>query len=161
MNINRDYLVVLDVKSGGVSAPAIYFFNTDKKTSNIYVQLVVKESKVKATPIDEASNYSIKMNVIKPGGIVKFMDGILVNEEDSIYEFDLPTDFTNLGGSYQAEFMVSCLVSENEEKITSSPTTYTVNESILTNLNASIEDDERDSLIIDLATRVAIIQLTL
>ena len=30
-NINRDYLVILDVKSGEVHSPNIYYFNTEDK----------------------------------------------------------------------------------------------------------------------------------
>ena len=41
-NINRDYLITLNVKSGAITAPSMYFFNTDKSTNNIYVQLVSK-----------------------------------------------------------------------------------------------------------------------
>ena len=31
MNINRDYLIILDVKSGEVDSPNIYYFNTEDK----------------------------------------------------------------------------------------------------------------------------------
>ncbi len=34
-NISKDYLIILDVKSGEVDSPNIYYFNTDKNTSNI------------------------------------------------------------------------------------------------------------------------------
>lgn len=47
-NINRDYLIVLDVKSSTFSAPTMYFYNTDVGTSNIYVQLVIKETIINA-----------------------------------------------------------------------------------------------------------------
>ena len=36
-NINRDYLITLNVKSGAITAPSMYFFNTDKSTNNIYI----------------------------------------------------------------------------------------------------------------------------
>ena len=39
-NINRDYLIILDVKSGEVDSPNIYYFNTDKNTSNLYTYVV-------------------------------------------------------------------------------------------------------------------------
>lgn len=139
-NINRDYVVVLDVKNGNITSPKIYFFNTDKSTNNIYVQLIIKETLVQATPIENATDFSIRMNVIKPGNVVKFMDGTLVNESEAIFEFDLPEDCTNLAGRYLLEFEVSCTVSEKREQITSSPASYTVNKSILTDLNQSVED---------------------
>ena len=141
-NINRDYLVVLNVKNGQITAPNMYFFNTDKSTNNIYVQLVIKETVVQATPIENATNFAVKMNIIKPGNIVKFAEGVLVNRMEAIYEFDLPEDCTNLSGKYIIEFEVSCTVSDRKEQITSSPTSYTVNKSILTGLNGSTEDNE-------------------
>ena len=58
-NINRDYLVVIDVKSGNITAPSMYFYNTDKNTSNIYVQLVKKETTVNATPIENYTTTTI------------------------------------------------------------------------------------------------------
>lgn len=64
-NINRDYLVVLNTKTGSLTAPNMYFFNTDKSTNNIYVQLVIKETVVQASPIENATDYAIKMNIIK------------------------------------------------------------------------------------------------
>lgn len=139
-NINRDYLITLNVKTGAITAPNMYFFNTDKSTNNIYVQLVIKETVVNASPIENASDFAIKMNLIKPGNVVKFVSGKLVNRSEAIYEFDLPEDCTNLAGKYLLEFEVSCTVSEKREQITSSPTSYTVNKSILTDLNQSVED---------------------
>ena len=149
MNINRDYLITLDVKTGDIKSPEMYFYNTDKKTSNIYVQLIIKDTTVLVTPIENATDFSVKMNLIKPGGIVKFLDGILVNEEEAIYEFDLPEEFINLGGKYKLEFMVSCLVSEKEEKITSDSTIYKVNESILTGVNTEIKDNSKLPVILN------------
>ena len=158
MNINRDYVVVLDVKNGNITSPKMYFFNTDKSTNNIYVQLVVKETSIQATPIEDASNFSIEMHVIKPGNIVKYLTGNLVNEQEAIFEFDLPEDYTNLGGDYIIEFLVSAIVSEREEKITSSPTKYTVNKSILTDLNASIEDNSDYPILLKLIEDVKTLQ---
>ena len=158
MNINRDYVVVLDVKNGNITSPKMYFFNTDKSTNNIYVQLVVKETSIQATPIEDASNFSIEMHVIKPGNIVKYLTGNLVNEQEAIFEFDLPEDYTNLGGDYIIEFLVSAIVSEREEKITSSPTKYTVNKSILTDLNVSIEENDDYPILLKLIEDVKTLQ---
>ena len=139
-NINRDYLIKLNVKTSTFQAPSIYFYNTDVATSNIYVQLIVHETLLEVTPIEQASNYSIKVSIIKPNNAVKELNGVLVNERDSIFEFNLPEDCTNLAGRYLLEFEVSCTVSNKREQITSSPTSYTVNKSILTDLNQSVED---------------------
>ena len=111
-NINRDYTIVLDVKSGTFTAPTMYFYNTDINTSNIYVQLGIKETLLNVNPIDNATDYKIKVNIIKPNKVVKVLYGVLVNEEESIFEFDLPEDCTNISGIYKLEFDVSCTVSE-------------------------------------------------
>ena len=149
-NINRDYLVVIDVKSGNITSPNMYFYNTDKATSNIYVQLVVKETIVNATPIETASDYSVVAKIIKPGKVLKELTGVLVNEAEAIYEFDLPADFTNLSGKYDVEFWVSAKVSDKDEMITSSSTKYTVKKSKLTDLDPSIDDKDDYPLLIAL-----------
>lgn len=148
-NINRDYLILLDVKTGDIKSPEIYFYNTDVGTSNIYVQLVLRQTTVTETPIENAIDFSVRLNVIKPGEIIKFLDGVLVNEEEAIYEFDLPGDFINLDGKYLIEFSVRCLVSDREERITSDSTVYKVKKSILTDINTNIEDNLKQPVLMN------------
>ena len=107
-NINRDYLIVLDVKSSTFSAPNMHFYNTDVGTSNIYVQLVIKETIINATPIENASDYVIKLSIIKGVDIVKELTGVLINEEEAIYEFNLPADSTDLVGNCIGELINKC-----------------------------------------------------
>ena len=140
MNINRDYLIVLDVKSGEVDSPNIYYFNTDKNTSNLYVQMVIKETNIEATPIDNATNYSIKANILKPNMVGKIVEGDLVNEAKAIYEFKLPADCTDFSGNAKIEFEVYCTVDGVEEIATSFATKFKVYGSILTDQNKYIED---------------------
>lgn len=155
-NINRDYLIKLNVKTSTYQAPNIYFYNTDVATSNIYVQLIVHETLLDVTPIEQASNYRIKVNIIKPNNVVKTLYGTLVNEEDSIFEFNLPEDCTNLSGTYHLEFMVICDVDNYfEEKTTSFPATYEVRKSILTGLVAEIVDSEDITTLEDMLTKLA------
>ena len=158
MNINRDYLVMLNVKNGNIASPKMYFYNTDINTSNIYVQLVIKENLLNVSPIENATDYKIKINIIKPNNVVKTIDGALVNEKESIFEFDLPEDCINLSGVYKLEFVVSGIVSNREEKITSLPTEYTVNKSILTDLNASIEESNDYPILLKLIEDVKTLQ---
>ena len=158
MNINRDYLVMLNVKNGNIASPKMYFYNTDINTSNIYVQLVIKENLLNVSPIENATDYKIKINIIKPNNVVKTIDGALVNEKESIFEFDLPEDCINLSGVYKLEFVVSGIVSKREEKITSLPTEYTVNKSILTDLNASIEESDDYPILLKLIEDVKTLQ---
>lgn len=140
MNINRDYLIILDVKSGEVDSPNIYYFNTDKNTSNLYIQMVIKETNIEATPIDNATNYSIKANILKPNMVGKIVEGNLVNEAKAIYEFKLPADCTDFSGNAKIEFEVFCTVNGIEEVATSFSTKFKVYGSILTEQNKYIED---------------------
>ena len=140
MNINRDYLIILDVKSGEVDSPNIYYFNTDKNTSNLYVQMVIKETNIEATPIDNATNYSIKANILKPNMVGKIVEGNLVNEAKAIYEFKLPADCTDFSGNAKIEFEVYCTVDGVEEIATSFATKFKVHGSVLTEQNKYIED---------------------
>lgn len=139
-NINRDYLIILDVKSGEVDSPNIYYFNTDKNTSNLYVQMVIKETSIEATPIDNATNYSIKANILKPNMVGKIVEGDLVNEAKAIYEFKLPADCTDFSGNAKIEFEVYCTVDGVEEIATSFATKFRIYSSVLTEQNQYIED---------------------
>ena len=138
-NINRDYLIILDVKSGEVDSPNIYYFNTDKNTSNLYVQIVLRETSVEAIPIENATDYSIKANVIKPDLDFHILDGTLVNEEKAIYEFNLTEECINLSGNCKIEFEVFSKVNNIEESITSFSTKFKVFPSILTDTNKPTE----------------------
>ena len=106
MNINRDYLIILDVKSGEVDSPNIYYFNTDKNTSNLYVQMVLRETTVEANPIENAADYSIKANILKSHMVANEVEGTLVNPGKAIYEFVLPADCTDFSGNAKIEFEV-------------------------------------------------------
>ena len=66
-NINRDYIVRVDVRTGKVTTPKIKFKNVDKSTSNIYVQLVIKETPYKLpVPVEEVENLEVLATIIKP-----------------------------------------------------------------------------------------------
>ena len=131
-NINRDYLCILDVKTGNIQSPEMIFVNTDVNTSNIYVQLCVNELSVNVSPVESIEQYTLEMQVIKPNNTPGTIQGILVNTEESIFEFNLPNDFIELGGIYLIEFWVKSQVNSVEEIITSNSTKYTVNNSITT-----------------------------
>ena len=71
MNLNKDYLIIVDVKNATVATPnKMSFYITDIKTANIFAQLVINESSsnlVKTyAPIENAQDYKIKLRVIKP-----------------------------------------------------------------------------------------------
>lgn len=142
-NLNRDYLIKINVKEATIDVPKMTFWNTDKKTSNMFVQLVINMSENELiknyVTIENATDYKIKLNVIKPKtNQYRTFEAKLLNEEKALFEIDLPDEFTDQVGEYSFEFEVSSKVDSNDESITTSNGTYKVNGSILTNLNQEI-----------------------
>ena len=72
MNINRDYLIINDVKKSNVKLDngSIVFYITDKNTQNIFVNLVINVSNndliQKYANIENAEDYTLTMNIVKP-----------------------------------------------------------------------------------------------
>ena len=46
--------------------------------------MVLRETNIEATPIDNATNYSIKANILKPNMVGKIVEGNLANEATRI-----------------------------------------------------------------------------
>ena len=125
-NINRDYLIILDVKKSTLNSPNIYFFNTDKDTSNIYVQLI----NIKSHSIAEIDNMNIIANIIKPNKESESKKGNLVNKDEFIFEFNLLEDYIDLNGVYKIEFEVSITIENFKKSITSFPNKFRVHRSV-------------------------------
>lgn len=139
-NLNRDYLIKINVKEATIDVPKMTFWNTDKKTSNMFVQLVINMSTNELisnyVTVQNATDYKITLNVIKPKtNQYKTIEATLLNEEKALFEIDLPDEYKDQVGNYSFEFEVSSKVDSNDESITTSSSSYTVNGSILTNLN--------------------------
>lgn len=142
-NLNRDYLIKINVKEATIDVPKMTFWNTDKKTSNMFVQLVINMSKNELikdyATIENATDYKIVLNVIKPKtNQYRTFEAKLLNEEKALFEIDLTSEFIDQVGNYNFEFEVSSKVDNNDESITTSNGTYEVKGSILTNLNEEI-----------------------
>ena len=142
-NLNRDYLIKINVKEATIDVPKMTFWNTDKKTSNMFVQLVINMSENELisqyVTVQNATDYKITFNIIKPKTKqYKTIEATLLNEEKALFEIDLPDEFTDQVGNYNFEFEVSSKVDNNDESITTSNATYEVKGSILTNLNEEI-----------------------
>ena len=142
-NLNRDYLIKINVKEATIDVPKMTFWNTDKKTSNMFVQLVINMSTNELisqyVTVQNATDYKITLNVIKPKTKqYKTIEATLLNEEKALFEIDLTSEFIDQVGNYNFEFEVSSKVDNNDESITTSSSTYEVKESILTNLNEEI-----------------------
>lgn len=142
-NLNRDYLIKINVKEATIDVPKMTFWNTDKKTSNMFVQLVINMSENELiknyVTIENATDYKITLNVIKPKtNQYRTFEAELLNEEKALFEIDLPDEYKDQVGNYNFEFEVSSKVDNNDESITTSSSTYEVKGSILTNLNQEI-----------------------
>lgn len=142
-NLNRDYLIKINVKEATIDVPKMTFWNTDKKTSNMFVQLVINMSENELiknyVTIENATDYKITLNVIKPKtNQYRTFEAKLLNEEKALFEIDLTSEFIDQVGNYNFEFEVSSKVDNNDESITTSSSTYEVKGSILTNLNKEI-----------------------
>lgn len=142
-NLNRDYLIKINVKEATIDVPKMTFWNTDKKTSNMFVQLVINMSENELiknyATIENATDYKIVLNVIKPKtNQYRTFEAKLLNEEKALFEIDLTSEFIDQVGNYNFEFEVSSKVENNDESITTSSSTYEVKGSILTNLNQEI-----------------------
>lgn len=143
-NINKDYLVIADLKSSKVSSPTMVGYNTDKRIFNIFTKLQITMSsnpdiKVFVTR-EEALNYTVKLTVIKPRtNQLRYATGELMNSgtvgNGAVYQFDLGEEFTDQVGKYICELTVTCNVNGYEELITCDPFYYTIKPSAVTGLN--------------------------
>lgn len=145
-NINKDYLIQIDVKAATVNVPGdMSFFITDVKTCNIFAQLVINESKSdlvkKYAPIEEAANYKLTLRIIKPNGEPKEIEFTILNELDAFFYIDLTDEYKDHIGKYRCELFVDCLVNDELERMTTREFTYEILPSIYNDLDGVIEAD--------------------
>ncbi len=145
-NTNKEYIITVDVKKTTVKySSSMAFYVTDKKTSNIFCQLVVNESKNelinKYAPIENSSDYKITLRVIKPNNEPKELEFTLLNQRDAFFMVDLPDEYKDYTGIYKCELFVDCMVNGELERITTSSFNYTVKPSIMNDLDEVIEGD--------------------
>ena len=145
-NINKDYLVMIDVKAATVNVPGdMSFFITDVKTCNIFAQLVINESKSdlvkRYAPIEEAANYKLTLRIIKPNGEPKEIEFTILNELDAFFYIDLTDEYKDHIGKYRCELFVDCLVNDELERMTTREFTYEILPSIYNDLDEIIEAD--------------------
>lgn len=146
MNLNKDYIITVDVKSATVSTPnKMSFYITDIKTANIFAQLVINDSNSelikKYAPIENAQDYKIKLRVIKPNNEFKEIEFSLLNQLEAFFMVDLTEDFKDIIGTYKCELFVDCDINGELERITTASFRYAVKPSIANNLDEVIEAD--------------------
>lgn len=159
MNLNRDYLVTVDVKQAVVNTPStMQFYITDMGTSNIFAQLVINESNSELVkryaPIENAEDFNITLRIIKPNNQPMSTDFTLLNKMEAFYVVDLTDDYKDIIGEYKAELFVDCLINEKTERITTASFTYEVLPSIYNNLDEVIEGDPNYPLVEEILTKL-------
>ena len=145
-NINKDYLIQIDVKAATVNVPGnMSFFITDVKTCNIFAQLVINESNSdlvkRYAPIEEAANYKLTLRIVKPNGEPKEIDFTILNESDAFFYVDLTDEYKDYIGEYRCELFVDCLVNGELERMTTREFSYEILPSIYNDLDGVIEKD--------------------
>ena len=153
-NINRDYLVKVDVRTAKLTpAPKeLKFFMTDVWTSNIFFELEPKESisdLINNAPYENAPSYSLTLRVVKPNGEPKTIDAIRL-ENHSFFVADLTVDFVDIPGIYKCEVFIDAVIDGRLERNTTEPFEYKVEPSIFYNLDDII--DTKILAIEDIAT---------
>ena len=147
-NINRDYLIVNDVKKSNITLDngSMFFYITDKNTQNIFVNLVINVSNndliQKYANIENAEDYTLTMNIVKPSNIYKVIEGKLHDKEKAIFEFNLSEDCCDEIGTYRCELLTKCNINDHEEITTSNKLTYKVKSSVLNDLDDIVEAPE-------------------
>lgn len=165
MNLNRDYLVTVDVKQAVVNTPStMQFYITDMGTSNIFAQLVINESNSELVkryaPVENAEDFTITLRTIKPNGEPKSIEFTLLNKMEAFYIVDLADDFKDYIGEYQCELFVDCLINEKTERITTASFTYEILPSIYNDLDGVIEKDPDYPLVDRILSDLEAVDLT-
>lgn len=117
-NINRDYRIKVDVRTSKViGGNGIYFYNSDVRTTNLYIEVVNAE-------VDDTLELMVR--VVPPNAEtikeVYFID--CTKHSNKLYEVQLPNDEV---GKHKIEVVAKVGTYEN----TSDKFTYTVKPSVL------------------------------
>ena len=167
-NINRDYLVTVNVKTAVVTAPSnMSFYITDINTCNIFFKLSFKGpnedfiiSYKDFIPKENASNYRLTLRILKPDNMridnipVKLLD----TDSDFLY-VDLKPEQLDILGTYACELFIDSSVTGEgkdgqeiplrDERSTTNRFTFTVIKSIFTDVDEVIEADPDYPLLAD------------
>ena len=139
INIDKDYLIAVDLKNTKVkSDKTIFFYNTDLNICNIFIKLICSDED-KTIPED----LIVEFAVLKPEtDEFKPLDATLISKEDLLYQVDLTTDYFDIIGTYECEIRVSGTI-ENELKcFTSEEFNYVVKPNITAKLNKKISENK-------------------
>ena len=153
--MNRDYNISLDLSNGSVSCiDSLYFNITDENVANIICNVVTSDySKypIEVNPIDNSSNYSIKLYATKPKtSEYRELDAILLDGENAAFEFKLTPEFVDQIGKYRCELVIT----NGDKSLTSGSFFYRVTESIFNQFDEEVESDPDYPILLELIEEV-------
>lgn len=156
-NANRDYFITLNAKNSTVTTGNLSFYITDKNTSNIFCQLIFNESNNQLinsyAPNENAEDYIITLRIVKPNNEPKEIRFSILSAPNFVYYVDLTDDYKDIIGTYECECFIDSTINGRLERNTTNSFTYTVKESIMSELDGLLEDLPSFPLIDNLATR--------
>lgn len=156
-NANRDYFITLNAKNSTVTAGNLSFYITDKNTSNIFCQLIFNESNNQLinsyAPTENAEDYIITLRIVKPNNEPKEIRFSILSAPNFVYYVDLTDDYKDIIGTYECECFIDSMINGRLERNTTNSFTYTVKESIMSELDGLLEDLPSYPLVDTLATK--------
>ena len=146
--LDRDFVGTINLNDGKLTIDTIKMYNTDRSIFTLAVKLSKSSNKIiDYVKADEMNKYKVELLVVKPTSKqVKIVNGTVVNDT---FCFDLDEEFNNMVGKYQGQFYVyfdkpnTSGNIDDDERITSTPFTYTVEASVTTGLNEGIAKEKK------------------
>lgn len=141
--LDKKHILTIDLDDSSIEySKKIFFYNTDKNISNLYVK--IKKNNDDGVGVELSANdlkdITVKLTAIKPKTnqtreIIGILTEELTDQSCAIYKFELLQEFTDQVGSVVCEFELS---NASGEKVTIDAFSYRIKESKLTGLNAEI-----------------------
>lgn len=141
-NVNRDYLVKVNVKTAEIETPKddMIFYVTDIWTSNIFFQLDFgKGNSLTDLHNENASDYDLTLRVVKPNKEHKEIKASLLSQDSNFFVADLKPDFTDYIGICECELFIETTINGRKETNTTDPFEYIVEGSVFSGLDEVIE----------------------
>lgn len=151
-NVNRDYLVKVDIKSVEAIPPRedLRFYMTDVWTSNIFFQLVFEDSGNSLinsyAPVENAESYSITLRVVKPNNKTATINAVPLSQGSSFFVADLTSDFIDVPGICKCELFIDTNINGRLERYTTNMFEYEVKYSIFYDLEELLGRSEYISI---------------
>ena len=160
-NINKDYLVIVDVKKSSISLGngSMTFNILDKNTSNIFVNLVINTSTNELihrfANIENAEDYTAVMNIVKPNNECLTLEAVLHDKDSALFEIELPARATDVVGNYSCELLTKCNINGRQEVTTSNVVNYVVQKSVFTDVSSEVLESEKYPIVMEMFDKLS------